>query len=184
MSASDEVSFVKNNRLSAADILTQKRSDIERLARRLHDIFTEQCRGWRNIKINPFILREAVEHYFCDVYRLQLFRPVDNIDIHKEAAFIMKWVAKIKPVGIVSVSAEPEKSTVMVNAWFAIHAGFSLLQLGIKGVMNAGKLTPDYVVNLAYRLHLHPVDPISLASELFTLKMSLDSPADNAPAQE
>lgn len=51
------------------------------------------------IYLNKYVLQHAVASYFCDMYRLTIFRGI-NADYHKLAAFLMKWVVKLRPVQI------------------------------------------------------------------------------------
>ncbi len=164
----DDPVFSDHQKLGAKDILARVGSDrIKRRMLFLTEVFRQDMGDWNGIYLNQYILRVAVESYFCDIYRLKFFRPVTWTDTHKKAAFTIKWLSKVHPVQV-RQGFEPEKGTLMANEYFAICAGMALL--GVKEGQHDNAWFTRYWTNLAYLLHYHPVSVESLSSELFLLK--------------
>ncbi len=126
--------------------------------------------------LNYRLLREAVESYICDVDRLICFRSVNNADEHKKAAYLIKWICKIKPIQVVLRKNQNEAdeycrlSNRLANELYAVTLGLSELNCRNPG----GRLSPGYLRNLLYLLHHHTVDADFLASELYVVERHLN----------
>lgn len=116
------------------------------------------------IYLNRELLRESVENYFCDLYRLKFFRDIDNADAHKQAAFTMKWIAKTRPIQIVQGRKITQKRIILANEIYAFYAGINFLPS-----CRQSALSHNYIVNLIYVLHNHAIDPVCLASEMYAI---------------
>ncbi len=160
--------FEEYRKHTAKDIL--ERVGTDRIRRRmlfLAEVFHHDMGDWDGIYLNQDILRTMVESYFCDIYRLKLFRPVTWVDAYKKAAFSMKWISKTHPVQI-RRGFKPEKATLMANEYFAVSAGIAFLN--IKENQNSNEWFTGYWTNLIYLLYYHSVSAETLCSELFLLK--------------
>ena len=54
----------------------------------------------QSIELNSQVLHEALASAYCDMYRLTVFRGIKNADRHKRAAFLVKWITKLRPICI------------------------------------------------------------------------------------
>lgn len=127
-----------------------------------------------DVVLNYRLLREAIGHCICDLDRLTTFRGMDSADSHKRAAYLIKWLAKVKPVQPVisrnQAVASPKYSrrVAMANDYFAIYFG-----IGELDGFGRRELSDKYIDNMAYLLHHHSVDADFLSSELYVLDMYL-----------
>ncbi|MDR0867644.1 MAG: hypothetical protein LBP75_04095 [Planctomycetota bacterium] len=133
-------------------------------------------------KLNYRLLREAIEHYLCDISRLSAFRSIIP-DRHKKAAYLMKWLVKIRPIYFPIQKSQPEnglpaysRQQLESNDRFAIYCGLSELSsfprlLALRPPQNGNDDNPvaNTLRNLIYLFHHHPIDAEFLASELYLL---------------
>jgi len=122
-----------------------------------------------NLVLNKALVQEAVESCMCDVYRLKFFRGIFQEDAHKQAAFLMVWLAKVRPFQLKSVKVKA-LSEIYANEVLAIHIGLGILDVPL-GQLRAKH--EQYIRNLIYLLHYHSCSPEQLASELFLLERAL-----------
>jgi hypothetical protein len=161
----------KFGRLTPKQILSCLEEDILEHLKMLEEIFKELFENSSaplssKLTLNKYLLRETIESYFCDAYRLKFFREIHNEDIHKRAAFLMVWIVKIRPVQYIQGTFPNKKQDLFVNEMYAIYAGLSILQVS-PHVFRVG--LEGYCENLLYLLHNHAVCPEQLASEMFLL---------------
>lgn len=132
----------------------------------LESVYNEICDRWPGVYLNPYLLRETVESYFCDVYRLKFFRPVDFANEHKKAAYTIKWISRIRPIQMIGGHG-PDTAALMGNAYFALMAAFALLKIRF----DAGNddWWRSYVTDTVYFLHYHSVSADSLSGEMRVL---------------
>jgi len=123
-----------------------------------------------HIYLNKYLLQHAVESYYCDLYRLTIFRGI-QADYHKQAAFLIKWIVKLRPVQIHADVINPRLPALLCNEYLAITVGLVVL---FRSVINSAQVVTsesDYICNLAYLLHFHScISPEQLASELYQLE--------------
>ncbi|MDR0328906.1 MAG: hypothetical protein LBI05_11485 [Planctomycetaceae bacterium] len=121
------------------------------------------------IALDKKVLHEAFASAYCDMYRLTTFRGIENADVHKKSAFLVKWIAKMRPIRI---NRYISASIIGVNESFAITIALTLMNISperFHGSQHLGK----YIQNLMYLLHYHDCAPEQLASELFLLEMQI-----------
>jgi hypothetical protein len=120
--------------------------------------------------LNRHILQHAVESYYCDLYRLTIFRGI-KADYHKQAAFLIKWIVKLRPVQIHANVNDPHLPVLLCNEHLAVAVGLVIL---FRSVTNSAQIVAkeaDYICNLVYLLHFHScISPEQLASELYQLE--------------
>ena len=122
-----------------------------------------------NIKLDRKVLHEAFASAYCDMYRLTAFRGIRNADIHKKSAFLIKWIAKLRPVHIHHYI---NASIIGVNESFAITIALTLMDIPPDNLLDNPRLN-KYIHNLMYLLHYHDCASEQLASELFLLEMQI-----------
>ena len=123
---------------------------------------------WRNVCLNEQLLFEAVASCYCDIYRLQVFRGIQNEDIHKRAAFLMKWINKFRPIQIITKTYTNQSSDMLANEIFAVSVALVILNIGPEELLRDGRLN-GYAKNIVYLLRFHSCEPEQLASELYLL---------------
>jgi hypothetical protein len=73
------------------------------------------------IQLNKPLLRLVAESFWQDLLRLKAFDPMDFADNHKQAAYIFKWISRLRPVIPCDNIGELEVGVLQANAWFALH---------------------------------------------------------------
>lgn len=137
--------------------------------KRTYQLYVHTWINSDDVYLNDFLLRETIESCYCDIYRLKFFRGIQQEDIHKQSAFLLKWIAKLRPIQIKEGCTDPSKTVLLVNEIFAVCAAISLLGIPFGQVSHMGK----YVSNLIYLLHHHSFcTPERLASELYLLEQN------------
>lgn len=142
----------------------------ERLRERgifLENAYNRVCGEWPGIYLNPYLLRMTVESYFCDLYRLKFFRPVEYANEHKKAAYTMKWIARVRPIQMTG-GYGADTPTLMANAYFALMAGLMFLHIDCD--VRNNQWWRKYVTDMVYFLHYHSVSVESLSSEMRVLQ--------------
>ncbi|MDR2679728.1 MAG: hypothetical protein LBC47_02835 [Tannerella sp.] len=84
------------------------------------------------ICLNRAILAGVVRNYFGDIDRFKDYTGSDFADKHKQAAYTIKWIAKLKPIQIkidtedIHIYESMHNELMEINARFAIYAAFVL----------------------------------------------------------
>ncbi len=157
----------KHGRLSPGDLLDLVGDRIKERCAFLEGIYNRFCDRWPGVYLNRYLLQETVESYFCDVYRLKFFRPVNLINEYKKAAYTMKWIARIRPIQM-DEGHGPSTSTLMVNSYYALMSGFTLLDINYDAKNSEWWKT--YITDTTYLLHYHSVSVESLTQEMCVLQ--------------
>ena len=134
-------------------------------------IYTQHYKQFQvDSELNRPLLHEAVASAYCDMYRLTVFRGIRNADIHKQAAFLIKWIAKLRPI---HVRCFPNKSALQyMNEAFAMTIALYMMAIRPTELL-ANHKAMKYADNLLYLLHYHACAPEQLASELFLLEQCI-----------
>ena len=140
---------------------------IDERLRFLEGVYNRFSNRWDGVRLNPYLLRETVESYFCDIYRLKFFRPIDYTNAHKQAAYTMKWLSRIRPIQMIS-GAGPLPTTIMSNAYYALMAGFALLDISFDN--ESSDWWASYVTEAVYNLHFHSPSVESLGQAMCALQ--------------
>jgi hypothetical protein len=138
----------------------------ERVLKRLHslgEIFQNNLKAFKGIFLSLELLRVAVEHYFRDLDSLKAVNSICHADQHKRAAFTMLCIANTRPIQL-QIGAEVNESLILINEYFALHAGLSHLKL------NMADISSGYIKNLIYILRFRQPSPEILASTMYLLE--------------
>jgi hypothetical protein len=123
-----------------------------------------------HIYLNKYILKHAVESYYCDLHRLTIFRGI-SADRHKQAAFIIKWLTKLRPVQIHADVVNPSIPVMLSNEYLAVAVGLVILFRSAAVPRRIITAEKGYIQNLVYLLHFHScISPEQLASEFYLLE--------------
>lgn len=84
------------------------------------------------ICLNRAILSGVVRSYFDDIERFKDYTKSQRADRHKQAAYTIKWIAKLKPIQI-KIGGESDEiyqnisqEVIEINARFAVYVGIVL----------------------------------------------------------
>ncbi|MCH8887930.1 MAG: hypothetical protein IIC13_15210 [SAR324 cluster bacterium] len=142
------------------DRIKARVGSLMRLYRRVRARFPETY-------INATLLFHAVASYYADLHRLKVFHDTILANEYRKAAFIMKWITKIRPIqlerdGVVT------KAHLLANEFFAIAAGLELL-----GDIKPGDISNDLLNRFAYNLHYRPINAETLTDTMMLLDKAL-----------
>ena len=98
---------------------------------KLFDIFIEM-EEYKDIKesvyLNKELLAVTIKSYFDDIYRYKLYAHSEFADKDKKSGYLIKWLAKIKPIQILKDAIFSEKLA-GVNSFFAVFVGLVFLEI-------------------------------------------------------
>ena len=107
------------------------------------------------------VLRHCVDNYFIDIERLKDFHGSERVNRHRQAAYTLKWVSKLRPIQMERGHAITDAS-MYINEIYAIHLALAYLRKA------ATSLDRQVLADLLYDLHFRPTD-----GEVLTLVMRL-----------
>jgi hypothetical protein len=122
-----------------------------------------------NTFLQKFILRNAVESYFCDLQHSKDFHDIELADRHKVAAFTIKWIVKSRPIQLNEAASPGGPYILLVNEIFALMAGLIHLSANIE------QLSSPIFRSLLYTLHNRTVDAETLSAMMYTIECALNS---------
>ena len=129
-------------------------------------LYEKFCEKYNNesFYLNKDLLYIAIKSYFDDIEKFKQYSGSILADQHKQAAFTIKWISKIKPIQI-NPNFKINKQIILINSLFAIFTGSSFLL----------KVTPEnipmnYYKHLIYSTLYRDIDAKQLAGALFLLE--------------
>jgi hypothetical protein len=117
-----------------------------------------------SVYLNKDLLAVVVGSYFDDIYKYKLYSHSKRADRHKQGAYIVKWISKIRPIQILP-NIEATKELLFINASFAIFVGFSFLKLNVFDAIE-----PAFYKHLIYETQYREISGKSYASLLYTVE--------------
>jgi hypothetical protein len=117
-----------------------------------------------SIDLNASLLELMVISYFDDIYRFKEYSGSVRADRHKQAAYTIKWISKIKPIQIIP-NKIVDKGLILINASFALYVGFSFLDKEISKC-----ISERYIKHLLYSCLYRDVSGRALASTLYVIE--------------
>ena len=82
--------------------------------------------------VNPLFLASACESCLIDLERHRDFHRLDIADRHKRAAFLFKWLSKMRPINLLAHRLGPGAGrAVHVNGYFALMAALGELEIDV-----------------------------------------------------
>jgi len=103
--------------------------------------------------MNMSALHVAVKSWHDDLYKYRRYHGIQYLNKHKQAAFLMHWITKTKPIFIplsqTAPAPHPDYSSskyLTVNETFAVALGFRLIDIDLIEVDShiVGKFIYDY----------------------------------------
>jgi len=116
------------------------------------------------VYLNVPLLELAVISYFDDIYRFKDYSGSEYADRHKQAAYTIKWLSKIKPIQILP-QTEVTSNVIYVNAAFALYAGLTFLDPNVSRC-----ISEKYIKHLLYTCLYRNWSGRNLASTLYVIE--------------
>ena len=121
-----------------------------------------------HIELNSIVLHNVVVSYFDDVDRHKDYHVTTRVDEVKQAAYTIKWIAKLRPIQFSCPEDVVSKPLLYVNEVFAMRGGMAFL-----------RISPDVLPELLYddmlyTLRYRHIDERMLIVWLSTLQHALD----------
>lgn len=114
------------------------------------------------------LLELVIKSYFDDIYKFKVYTRSQRADAHKQAAYQIKWISKIRPIQILPDVAVSKK-ILLANSQFAVFVGLSFLfEKDDMSVIE--KISPKYYENLVYMAQFRNISGKSLAFSLCALQ--------------
>ena len=82
----------------------------------------------KTVRLDESILYLVVKSYFDDIYRYKDYTGSKLADQHKQAAYTIKWISKLRPIQIISEFKDNEE-IIWINSTFSIYAGLNFLHV-------------------------------------------------------
>jgi len=99
------------------------------------------------LRIVPALVDVVGESVARDLNRFESFHESDNSEVHKQAAFLVYWLSKLKPIAIQLHHRHTKYIT--INESFALVLAMQLLGIG-SGRISIG-FKEDFVYSLCFR---------------------------------
>ena len=126
--------------------------------------------GFEYLEVNRLILYNVVVSYFDDVDRHKQYHGTKLIDETKQAAFTIKWIAKLRPIQFNLPSIDAVTTQILyINEIFAVRCGLAFMKLSPQELPKA--IYADALYAIRYR-HL---DERMLILWLATLQYAVNS---------
>lgn len=144
--------------------------------RKAYEVFLKQLTPEvaNRLYLNDVLLELVVGSYFDDIDRYKGYSGTPRADHHKQAAYTIKWIAKIKPIQIIPVEIHENTDTLLslldVNSSFALYAGIRFLHGDIFPL-----LSPNFFQHLLYILRYRHISGKSLAVDMFMLEKIVEA---------
>ena len=120
-----------------------------------------------SVYMNNDLLELVVKSYYDDVYRFKDYTGSEMADRHKQAAFTIKWISKIKPIQI-KEGSKANKYILMVNSSFAVFLGFSFFDPVV-----SKKVSAPFLQHLIYSTLYRNISDKQLAASLYLMEVSV-----------
>ena len=117
-----------------------------------------------SICLNEDILSIVIKAYFDDIYRYKLRSHTERADNHKQGAYIIKWLSKLRPIQILP-DKEITKELLFINSAFAIFVGFSFLKCNAYDVIE-----PSFYKHLLSETQYRNISGKNYASILYLIE--------------
>lgn len=122
------------------------------------------------VYLNDDLLAIVVKSYFDDIYRIKAYTHSVRLDQHKQSAYLIKWISKIRPIQILPNVSIADRRILLINSSFAIFAGFSFLSLKVSNC-----ITPEFYKHLLYMCQYRNISGRQLATTLYVLEQRAES---------
>lgn len=117
--------------------------------------------------LNEAIILEVSKSLLDELYRYQSYSESEYADRHKQAAYTIKWISKLKPIQIMPCESI-NKEKILINASFALFVGLAFLNEDV--TLN---ISPKLLQHLLYTCHYRNISGKQLATTLYILEQKV-----------
>ena len=135
-----------------------------------------RCGGATPIRINKKLLFHAVYSYFYDIERVKHFHGMKRINEAKKAAYLTKWIIRMKPIYFDDSEATDKTLTsemLIFNEFFAFRSALAYAEIPLSAVSDG---TLDVIL---YQFAYRDIEP-GLLSILFEMLIAQTKQAAHA----
>ncbi|MDR2560317.1 MAG: hypothetical protein LBC63_00895 [Holophagales bacterium] len=125
------------------------------------------------LRMLPPLVDIVGESVVRDLGRFESFHESDNSEVHKQAAFLVYWISKLKPIAILPFHRHDKYIT--INESFAFTLAMQLL-----GINFSARISIDFEEDFVYSLCYRDTSP----RQMFYTFMMLDRLNKAIPASE
>ncbi|MDR3365915.1 MAG: hypothetical protein LBO71_02985 [Prevotellaceae bacterium] len=160
---------IKDLEMELQRSISEERAQQERkrfdTIKKLYDVFMEDdpCSN-SSAYLNDALLLIVVGSYFDDIYKYKLYSHSERADDHKQGAYIIKWISKIRPIQLLP-NKEITKELLFINSSFAIFVGFSFLNLNVFDAID-----PHFYKHLLYEMQYRNISGKNYACLLYAIE--------------
>ena len=122
----------------------------------------------KHLDVNRTVLHNVVVSYFDDVNRHKDYHGTTRVDDAKQAAYTMKWIAKLRPIQFTCAVEDVNQELLYINEIYALRCGLSFMK--ISPAILPRPLYDDFLYTLRYR----HIDERMLLIWIATLRYALD----------
>lgn len=125
--------------------------------------------GYEHLQINRVVLFNIVISYFDDVDRHKHYHGTERIDPTKQAAFTIKWIARLRPIQFSLPSPDDAtKEILYINEIFSLRCGLAFMEL------TPQELPKDIYADALYTIRYRHLDERMLILWLATLRYAVN----------
>lgn len=147
-----------------------------------HDFYTAMKDDIRvYLPHSLLFLNYVIKACMDSINRFLVYAWTDGADVHKKAAYLLKWIARIKPIQIkteqFSSGQDPIPSIIYwINSYFAVHVALAVLFIEKFGATWNDAYTyfcdhfPGIYQELVYRAQYRNISGRSVAAQLCTIE--------------
>lgn len=128
------------------------------------------------VYLNFPILSITAKSIADDLWKYEKYSNSPKADNHKEAAYHIKWISKLKPIQIKSdpKDLKPSESTIdlellLINSSFSLFTGFTFLKNGV-----SEKISNKLYDHLIYTTYYRTVSGRNMSALLYALEQSCE----------
>ncbi len=74
-----------------------------------------------------FIVEKIIQRCALDFERIKMHHLIDNVDCHKSAAYLARWISKLSPIAILNKQVYRKPGMNYINQLFAICMGITIV---------------------------------------------------------
>jgi len=163
---------IELNNLINEERIIQERERFDTIME-LYDGFIEDNPEIKDsVYLNKDLLGLVIGSYFDDIYRYKLYSHTERADNHKQGAYIIKWISKIRPIQILP-DREATKELLFINSSFAVFVGFSFLKLNVFDVIE-----PQLYKFFLYETQYREISAKTYAGLLYAIEKMAEKKSD------
>ncbi|MDR1417039.1 MAG: hypothetical protein LBJ57_06435 [Prevotellaceae bacterium] len=159
---------IKLEELVKAERAVQERERFDTLLDLYNTFMEDKSDIKSSVYLNNDLLAIAVGSYFDDIYRYKMYSHSERADKHKQGAYIIKWLSKIRPIQV-CMGAKATKEMLFINSSFAVFVGFSFLGLNVFDAIE-----PHLYEHLLYEAQYRKISGKSYASILYLIEKAAE----------